>query len=37
MLLKIPADYWEKFVNIKSNEDQSEKNENREEFGEYKI
>lgn len=33
MLLKIPADYWEQFVNIKSNENPSEKNDNREEFG----
>lgn len=33
MLLKVPADFWEQFVNIKSNENQSEKNDNREEFG----
>ncbi|XP_037050251.1 rac GTPase-activating protein 1 [Bradysia coprophila] len=32
MLLKVPADFWEQFVNIKSDENQSEKNENREEF-----
>lgn len=35
MLLKIPADYWEQFVNIKSNEDHCEKKEMRDEFGEY--
>lgn len=35
MLLKIPADYWEQFVNIKLNEDHCERNENRDEFGEY--
>lgn len=33
MLLKIPADYWEQFVNIKSDSSQSDKNEHREEFG----
>lgn len=34
MLLKIPADYWEQFVHMKSNDDQCERNnDNREEFG----
>lgn len=33
MLLKVPADYWEQFVNIKLDENQSERNENRDEFG----
>lgn len=35
MLLKIPADYWEQFVNIKSNDNQNDRNDHREEFGNY--